>query len=377
MRLLEHEGRTLFESHGIPVQEGSVAYTADDAAEAANALGYPVMVKAQVFAGGRGKAGGIKRVGSEAELRSEAARILAMTIKDEPCRCLLITRCAAIQQEFYASITLDAGAGYPVLMFSTEGGMDIEEVAVECPEKLLRMHLTDLHPLELWQAMNFARGASLPSDYLLRVAQVVVALSQAYFAKEAITMEINPLAVTADGAVIALDAKVVLDNDALKRLGILRTDLGETTDLEKRAAAIGVRYVQLDGDIAVLGGGAGVGMATMDLVHFCGHRPACFIDCGGGITSEATAEALRICLDTPGANGVVFNAFGGGNNCETMGIGVVTVAKERPGAKIMVKMRGHSQDEGWELLAKHGIPFVRDETSTTAVKLLIDNIYGA
>jgi len=204
-----------------------------------------------------------------------------------------------------------------------------------------------------------------------------VALSQSYFAKEAITMEINPLAVTAEGAVIALDAKVVLDNDALARLGIPKTDGGRITELEKRAAAVGVRYVQLDGDIAVLGGGAGVGMATMDLVHFSGHKPACFIDCGGGITSEATAEALRICLDTPGAKGVIFNAFGGGNNCETMGLGVLMVAKERPEANIMVKMRGHSQDEGWELLAKHGVPFVRDETSTTAVNLLIKNIYGA
>ena len=377
MRMLEHEGRSLFEAHGIPVQDGRVVQTVDEAAEAANFLGYPVMVKAQVFAGGRGKAGGIKRVEDEKELRAAASVILGMTIKDELCHSLLITRCATIEKEFYVGITLDAGAGYPVLMFSTEGGMDIETVAAEYPEKLLRMLLTDLRPLGLWHAMNFLRGAALPSDCMLRVARVVVALSQSYFAKEAITMEINPLAVTAEGAVIALDAKVVLDNDALARLGIPKTDGGRITELEKRAAAVGVRYVQLDGDIAVLGGGAGVGMATMDLVHFSGHKPACFIDCGGGITSEATAEALRICLDTPGAKGVIFNAFGGGNNCETMGLGVLMVAKERPEAKIMVKMRGHSQDEGWELLAKHGVPFVRDETSTTAVNLLIKNIYGA
>ncbi len=376
MRLLEHEGRSLFGQYGIPVQDAQVAQTVDEAAKAARALGYPVVVKAQVLAGGRGKAGGVKVVHDETALRSEAARILAMTIKGEACRCLLISRCAAIKREFYAGVTLDAGAGCPLLMFSTEGGMDIETVAATMPEKLLRLHLKGLRPLELWQAMNFARVAGLPSKTLLGVSRVLASLTQAYSAKEAITMEINPLALTDSGGLLALDAKVVLDNDSLKRLGIPKTDGAPVSELEKRAAAIGVRYVQLEGDIAVLGGGAGVGMATMDLVHFSGRRPACFIDCGGGITSEATAEAMRICLDTPGVRGVIFNAFGGGNNCETMAAGVVRVAQERPEAKLMVKMRGHSQDQGWAMLAEHGVPFVRDETSTTAVTRLIESIYG-
>lgn len=374
MRLLEHEGKAIFSEFAIPLTKGKVVHSQAEAVGAASEIGYPLVVKAQVLAGGRGKAGGVKIAKDEAELARISGEILGMTIKGETCSCLLLTQCVDIAREFYLGITLDSGAGFPLLLFSTAGGIDIETVAATQPEKLLRRHLDELRPLEIWQAMNFLLPAKLPSDIMFKTAKVVVALTKAFFAKEAHTTEINPLVVTSANDVLALDAKVVLDNDSLKRLGIPKTDGLPVTELEKRAASIGIRYVQLEGDIAVLGGGAGVGMATMDMVHFSGHKPACVIDCGGGITAEATAEAVRICLDTPGAKGVIFNAFGGGNNCETMAKGVVLGMKDRPNGKIVVKMRGHSQDEGWALLRENNIPFVQDETSAQAIQKLISMI---
>ena len=374
MRLLEHEGKNFLRQFGIATPEEQVAYTVDEAVEAATKLGYPAVVKAQVLTGGRGKAGGVRVVANEAEARDAATHILGMNIKGEVCHCLLVARCVNIARELYAGITLDTRAGLPILMFSTSGGMEIEEVAAKTPEKLLKMHLTPLAPLEIWQAENFLRAADLNSEELVGVAKVLVKLAKLFFDREAHVAEINPLVITGEGKVLALDSKVVLDNESLKRLNIPKTDGLPQTDLERRAAAIGVRYVQLEGDIAVLGGGAGLGMATMDLVHYCGRKPACFIDCGGGITKEATAEAMRICLDTPGAKGVIFNAYGGGNNCETMATGVVMALQDRPGAKVMVKMRGHSQDEGWALLKEHGIPYVTNESSTTAIERLIASL---
>lgn len=376
MRLLEHEGKSMLRSFGIPTPEECVVHSVEEAVAAAARLGFPVVVKAQVLTGGRGKAGGVKVVEDPSELPETAERILGMTIKGEVCKALLVAKSVDIASEMYAGITIDGQAGLPVLMFSLAGGMDIESVAATQPEKLLTMHLSSLKPLEVWQVMDFLRKAELPSPLLVEVAGILTRMARCFFEREAHVVEINPLVVTTAGAVMALDAKVVLDKDSLKRLGIAQTDGLPETELELRAAAIGVRYVALDGDIAVLGGGAGLGMATMDLVHYCGRKPACFIDCGGGITSKATAEAMRICLDTPGAKGVIFNAFGGGNNCETMALGVLEALRDRPGARVMVKMRGHSQDEGWALLRENGVPYVTDETSQVAMQRLINSIYG-
>lgn len=375
MRMLEYEGKALFRECGIPTPEEHLAKSGEEACLAAEQIGLPVVIKAQVLAGGRGKAGGIKVARNLDEVRQHASSILGMTIKNEICHEVLVAPAVTIERELYAGITIDPRAGGAVLMFSAAGGMDIEEVARTNPERILRMPICLSEPPALWDYMNLLRKEQMESSLLLEVAKVLKRLADVFIRYCAQTVEINPLALTEKG-IMALDSKVVLDNDALKRLNIPKTDGAPVTDLEKRAAAIGVRYVQLDGEIAVLSGGAGLGMATMDLVHFCGSKPSCFIDCGGGITSEATAEAVRICLDTPGTRGVMVNAFGGGNDCGVIARGILAALNEYPDAHIMVKMRGFSQEIAWDLLKEAKVPFVSRESSKTAVQRLINSIHG-
>ncbi len=371
MRMLEYEGKELLRRKGIPTAPEKVAFSVDEAAVVAQELGYPVVVKAQVLAGGRGKAGGIKLVKSEDELRAAASAILGMCIKSETCKVLLIAKAVDIAREFYAGVTLDASSGKPVLIFSTEGGMDIETVAKNTPEKVRTLHLSTLNPPKRHEILEELRLGGVAGDPLPKVATLVQQLVAAFFAFDCTTLEINPLAITGEGNCIALDAKAVIDDAGLKRQGMKQTDSVPVTDLEKRAAAIGVNYVALDGKVAVIAGGAGLGMASMDLVNDCGCGAACFLDTGGGISSANTAEALRVCLATPGVQGVLINIFGGINNCEEVARGIAAVVDEdKPKAVIVAKMRGHSQDEGWALLEARKIPIVKHGTTEEAVRLL-------
>lgn len=372
MRLLEYQGKNLLAAFGIPTTEGIVAVGVDDAVTRSAKLGYPLVVKAQVMAGGRGKAGGIKLVNNERELRDAAAAILGMTIKGERCDVLLIAKAVTIARELYAGVTIDASAGMPVLIFSTEGGMDIETVARETPEKVVTCHLSPLAPPKRHEIFEQLRKAGVSGDLLLKAATVVQQLIAAFFAKDCMTLEINPLAVTPEGACLALDCKAVIDDAALRRQGMPQTDTVPVSDLEKRAAAIGVNYVALGkGKVAVIAGGAGLGMASMDIVNNSGLGAASFLDTGGGISSANTAEALRISLATPNVAGVLINIFGGINNCEEIAKGVAEVVDNgKPAAVIVVKMRGHSQDEGWALLEARGIPIIKYGTTEEAVRTM-------
>lgn len=373
MRLLEYQGKQVLEKYGIPVCTGKVAWTVDEAEKAANEIGYPVVIKAQVLAGGRGKAGGVQFGGNDTEVRDKAKAILGMIIKDEVTECILITEKSDIAQEMYAGITIDSIAGLPVLIFSCSGGMDIEQVAEKSPEKVLRKYLDPTKKITLSNIMDFLRKSELEKKLLPEVSKIVLKLVESFFGADATTAEINPLALLTNGKVVALDAKFVIDDSALKRQTWVEVKEEEKTELEKRAKNAGVNYVSLDGTIAVIAGGAGLAMATMDLVSYFKAKPASFVDTGGGINSKNMAEALRISLSKPEVEGVVINVFGGINDCKIMAEGIAEVIDhDSPRAKIVVKMRGHSQEEGWEILEKRNIPVIKFGTSEEAIQMLLN-----
>ena len=372
MRMLEYEGKAILRKHGIVTTAESVAGTVEEAIDAGKSLGFPVVVKAQVLAGGRGKAGGVRIANNSDAVRDAATAILGMEIKGEECKKLLVAKACGIEKELYAGVTIDQAAGCPVLIFSLEGGMDIEEVASKTPEKVRTIHLSSLYPIRRHVIQEEIRKAGLVGPLLPKISTVVQQLVDAFFANDCTTLEINPLVVTDAGEVIALDAKAVIDDSALKRQNLVQTDSVPGNDLERRAQAIRVNYVSLEGEVAIIAGGAGLAMATMDMVNLQKSTAASFMDLGGGISAENMAEALRISLATKGVRGVVINVFGGINNCLEMATGIAEVLeKDSPAAKIVVKMRGHSQDEGWALLNKYTVPIVKYGTTFDAVQALL------
>jgi succinyl-CoA synthetase beta subunit len=371
--MLEHQGKELLRRYGINCPKEYTAVTVDEAASVAGETGYPVVLKAQVLCGGRGKAGGIAAVNCEKELRATADRMLGMSVKNEICRCLLVAEAVDIAREYYAGVTIDAAAGRPVLILSAAGGVDIEHTTAATPEKLRTLHLSSLSMPRRHEILEELRLAEIKGDDLPKVCSMAQRMVEAFFACDCTTLEINPLVVTADGICLALDAKAVIDDEALARQGLQQTDSYPASDIEKRAAAIGVNYVRLDpsGDVAVIAGGAGLGMAGMDMVNNSGRKTGSFLDTGGGISKATMAEALRISLETPGIRGVFINIFGGINNCAEVARGIVEVVDaDKPDAVLVVKMRGHSQDEGWALLDERKVPLIRHGTSEDAVRLL-------
>ncbi len=377
MRLFEYQGKQILKAAGIPIAEGKVVSSVSQVMETAHEVGFPAVVKAQVLAGGRGKAGGVKVAKNETELETYAGEILGMTIKGEVCNELLIDPMMDISTELYAGITLDPGAGKQLLMFSHRGGVDIEAVAESSPEDVLMLHFSAQTPLKQARVLGLLKGTAFDSAIKLKVARVIVALSKAFLDADCTTLEINPLVINSGGDVVALDAKAVIDDSAVPRQPYRCAEEEPKTDRERKAHEIGVHYVPLEGDIAVLAGGAGLAMGTMDMINATEHAAGSFLDTGGGISSEKTVEALRISMSTPGINGALINIFGGINNCEVIAKGVIRYLEtDKPGIPLVVKMRGHSQDAGWALLEEHNVPFIKYGTTEEAIRLLVSIMDG-
>jgi succinyl-CoA synthetase beta subunit len=365
--LHEFQGKELFRRYGIPVSEGRVVTSSADARAAAEELGGPVVVKAQVLTGGRGKAGGIKLAETPAEAEARAAEILGMDIRGHSVRKILVERASDIEREYYLSLTFDRSAKKPLFMFTTQGGIDIEEVAVSSPEALMRLHVDPLEGCHPWHARRlvYEAGVEDPSEQK-QIAAIVAKLYDAFVGCEAMLCEINPLIVTPDGEVRALDAKFSVDDNALFR----HPDIAEMRDvdaadpLEALAREKGVTYVRLDGEVGVLGNGAGLTMATVDVVTFVGGRPADFCDLGGGGDAEGVVDALDVIVRDPKVRSIYFNIFGGITRCDEVARGILQ-ALERMGIEhpIVVRLDGTNAEEGRRLLQEAGAANVHTEAT--------------
>lgn len=366
MDLLEYQGKQLFGRHGLAVSDGRAVTTVDDAVAAANAIGYPVVVKAQVLIGGRGKAGGVKLANDEAEAREHATNILGLDIKGHIVRTLWIEHASDIATEYYASVLLDRSAKKPLVMFSVEGGVDIEQVAEETPEKLIKENVDPLVGLTREQAIEIATRGGADADVIEGVADALVALYEVWIEEDASLTEINPLIVTPDRQVKALDAKVTLDDNALFRHPE-NTGLGDSANadpIELKAAEQHVIYVKLDGDIGIMGNGAGLVMSTLDVVKGAGGEPANFLDAGGGSDAAKVTQAIELILSNENVKAVLLNIFGGITRCDEVAKGLVAAfAALQPSVPFVVRLDGTNDVEGRRILEEAALPNVYAATT--------------
>jgi succinyl-CoA synthetase beta subunit len=358
--LYEFQGKELFRRFGIPVSDGRLATTPEEARAAAQELGGTVVVKAQVLVGGRGKAGGIKLAETPDEAEARARDILGLDIRGHVVRKLWIERASDIEREYYLSITFDRGAKKPLFMFTTQGGIDIEEVAASHPEALVRLHVDPLEGYHAWQGRRLVYDAGVedPSEQK-QIVQIVGGLYEAFAACEAMLCEINPLIVTSDGEVRALDSKFTVDDNALFRhpdVAEMR-DLAAADPLEALAREKGVTYVKLDGEVGVLGNGAGLTMSTVDVVAFAGGRAANFCDLGGGGDAQGVVDALEVITGDPQVRSIFFNIFGGITRCDEVARGILRALelKETP-QPLVVRLDGTNAEEGRRLLVEAAAP---------------------
>jgi len=361
MDLLEYQGKQLFARHGLKVSAGQAVGSVEEALGAAAQIGYPVVVKAQVLTGGRGKAGGVKLAGDEAELREHAHNILGMDIRGHVVHTLWIEHASDIAAEYYAAVLLDRPAKRPLVIFSVEGGVDIEQVAKASPEKVVRRHVDPLQGLSHEQALVIAREGGADADVLDGIADALVALYEVWAQEDATLAEINPLIVTPQREVQALDAKVSLDGNALFRHpeneGL--SDVENEDPIERRAREQGVQYVKLDGDIGILGNGAGLVMSTLDVVAQAGGSPANFLDAGGGSDAQKISQAVQLILANEAVKAVLFNIFGGITRCDEVARGLIAAFEQiTPNVPFVVRLDGTNDVEGRRLLQEAELPNV-------------------
>ena len=367
MDLFEYQARDLFEKHGVPVLAGAVATTADQAFAAASKMGGRVVVKAQVKVGGRGKAGGVKVAENAEEAREKAAAILGMDIKGHTVHQVMIAQAAPIESEYYLAILLDRSNRTFLVMASVAGGMEIEEVAHKTPEKLAKVGINPNVGIDKAKAIEIAKGGQFPADVIDQVAEVLVKLWQAFIKEDATLMEINPLVKTSDGKVIALDGKVTLDDNSGFRHPEheVLVDHESTNPLEKLAKEKDLNYVKLDGQVGIIGNGAGLVMSTLDVVAYAGEKygvkPANFLDIGGGASAEVMANGLSIILGDSDVRSVFVNVFGGITACDAVANGIVQ-ALDMLGSKatkpIVVRLDGNNVELGRKILNDANHPLV-------------------
>jgi succinyl-CoA synthetase beta subunit len=367
MKIHEHQAKEILAQYGVPVPRGIVAHTVEEAVAAAEKLGGGVVVKAQIHAGGRGKGGGVKLAANPEECRAKASQILGMTLvthqtgpEGRLVQRLLIEEQLPIDREFYAGIVLDRAIGKLVFMASSEGGMDIEEVAEKHPDKILKETIEPGMGLQAYQARNLAFGMGIPTGSINAAVQAMIALAKAYEAIDASLAEINPLLLTKDGRIVALDAKIAIDDNAMFRHKDLAgfRDLNEEDPLEVEASKFGLNYIKLDGTVACMVNGAGLAMATMDIIKYAGGAPANFLDVGGGANQEQIRNAFRILLSDASVKAILINIFGGILRCDTLANGVVTAARElNVQVPIVVRMEGTNVELGKQILRDSGLNF--------------------
>ena len=361
MDLYEYQGKQLFARYGIPVSEGVIADTPAEARAAAEQLAVPVVVKAQVLVGGRGKAGGIKLAADPAEAEQHAAAILGMDIRGHTVRRVWVEQSSDIAREYYFSITFDRGEKRPLLMLTTAGGVEIEEVAATTPERLARLHLDPLVGFQPFHARRLCFDAGIPAEEMRQAGDIMAAAYRAFVETDAMLVEINPLIVTPDGELRALDSKYTVDDNALFR----HPDIAEMRDLaalppeERMARERGVTYVKLDGYVGILGNGAGLVMSTLDVVAGAGGKPANFLDVGGGAQADEIVTAMEVLLSDPNVRAVLFNVFGGITRCDEVARGILT-ALDQLDVKVpmVVRLDGTNDVEGRRLLADAAPPNV-------------------
>jgi succinyl-CoA synthetase beta subunit len=363
--LLEYQGKQLFAQHGVPVPEGRAAASVDDAVAVAEQVGYPCVIKAQVQIGGRGKAGGIKIAEGRDEAREHAEAILGMKIRgprgEGPFTVheVWVERASEIDAEYYASIILDRSAKKLMTMLSAMGGMNVEEIAERDPDALVKRHVEPDDGFDLDAARRLASEAGLDDDVVDGVAEAMVRLYEAFNATDATLIEVNPLIVTKDRQVVALDSKVTVDNNALFRhpeVAELR-NLSAEDPQEQMAKEKGLTYVKLDGNVGILGNGAGLCMATLDVVAQAGGEPADFLDAGGGSKAEAIVDALEVITSDEKVTGILFNIFGGITRCDEIARGIIEAYQRIDiDVPLVVRLDGTNSEEGLGLLADADLP---------------------
>ncbi len=364
MDLLEYQGKQLFARHGVPVPSGSPATTVEEAVAAADEIGYPCVIKAQVQIGGRGKAGGIKVANDRPEAEEHATAILGMDIRGHTVHEVWVEAASDIAAEYYASIVFDRSAKAPLVLLSTRGGVDIEEVAAEDPEAIARLHVDPLLGYHDFHGRRLAFGAGVDADVVRPVGDMLRRLYQAFVEEEAMLVEVNPLIVTSDRRVVALDAKVTLDGNGLFRHpdnAKLRNP-GAEDPQERMAKEKGLTFVKLDGDIGVLGNGAGLVMSTLDVVAQAGGEPANFLDAGGGAKADEIVSAVEVILSNPKVRAVLVNIFGGITRGDEVARGLVEAFEQvKPQVPFVVRLSGTNEEEGQRILAEANLPNVTVE----------------
>ena len=378
MKLQEYQAKRIFGQFGVPVPQGDVAATPAEVRAIAERIGGTVVIKSQVLVGGRGKAGGIKLARSPQEAEDVAGRILGMDIKGLTVKKVLVDPGADIRKEIYLGMVLDRASRRVVVMASSEGGVDIEEVAASTPEKIITVAVDPFLGLREYQARDLALSIGLAREQMGQFAQICQGLYECYMGCDASLAEINPLAVLGDGSLVALDGKMVLDDSALFRhadLAAMR-DEDEETPEEREARLNGLSYVKLDGEIGCMVNGAGLAMATMDIIKYFGGSPANFLDVGGGAKADKVAAALRIILSDPNVKAVLFNIFGGITRCDEVARGILQALKEVPTqVPMVVRLVGTNYEEGRAILAE--AKMATAETLAEAAQKAVAAAHGA
>jgi len=381
MKIHEYQAKAMLANYKVPVPRGEVAFSAEEATAAAQKIGGSVVVKAQIHAGGRGKGGGVKIARNAVEATEIAKQMLGMTLvthqtgpEGRVVKRLLIEETLPIERELYLGIVLDRAQAKPVFMASAAGGMEIEEVAAKSPELILKEAFDPDAGLAAYQARKLAFGMGVPAPSINGAVAAMIALARAYVAVDASLAEINPFILTKDGKVYALDAKINLDDNALSRhkeLLELR-DLNEEDPLETEASMFGLTYIKLDGTVGCMVNGAGLAMATMDIIQYAGGRPANFLDVGGGASAEQVKNAFRILLSDRHVKAVLINIFGGILRCDTLATGVVAAARDlNIKVPIVVRMEGTNVELGRKILMESGFNFTVAEDMRDAAEKVV------